>query len=176
MKKDEALALALEALESAIDQLAKPYSTQAQYAITAIKQARSAPVQKPYRPLQDNGSQYFGDSWDTLPTQSAPVQPVPCCGKYETCTQACTPRGKFLGARDAAAQPAPTVQEPVAIADGTFNHNCPIGTPLYTTAAQRPFVGLTDEEIMGMYNEPRSDAEMIAFGREVEAELKEKNT
>ena len=23
-------------------------------------------------------------------------------------------------------------QEPVAIADGTFNHNCPIGTPLYT--------------------------------------------
>jgi len=71
---------------------------------------------------------------------------------------------------------APTVGEPVAIADGTFNHNCPIGTPLYTTAAQRPFVGLTDEEIMGMYNEPRSDAEMIAFGREVEAELKEKNT
>lgn len=24
-------------------------------------------------------------------------------------------------------------QEPVAIADGTFNHNCPIGSPLYTT-------------------------------------------
>ena len=41
---------------------------------------------------------------------------------------------------------------------------------------QRPWVGLTDEEIMDMYNEPRSDAEMIAFGREVEAKLKEKNT
>jgi hypothetical protein len=69
------------------------------------------------------------------------------------------------------------VQEPVAIADGTFNHNCPIGTPLYTTpqAAQRQWVGLTDDEIIGMYNEPRSDAEMIAFGREVEAKLKEKN-
>ena len=38
-----------------------------------------------------------------------------------------------------------------------------------------PWVGLTDEEIMDMYNEPRSDAEMIAFGREVEAKLKEKN-
>ena len=36
--------------------------------------AQPAPVQKPYRPLQDNGSQYFGGSWDTLPTQSAPVQ------------------------------------------------------------------------------------------------------
>jgi len=37
-------------------------------------QARSAPVHKPYRPLQDNGSQYFGDSWDTPPAQPAPVQ------------------------------------------------------------------------------------------------------
>jgi len=41
--------------------------------------------------------------------------------------------------------------------------------------AQRQWRGLTDEEIIGMYNEPRSDAEMIAFGREVEAKLKEKN-
>lgn len=49
-------------------------------------------------------------------------------------------------------------------------------TPLYTTPPQRTLVGLTDEEIMDMYNEPRSDAEMIAFGREVEAKLKEKNT
>ena len=50
--------------------------------------------------------------------------------------------------------------------------------PLYTTppAAQRPWVGLTDEEIYDLYNEPRSDAEMVAFGREVEAKLKEKNT
>jgi hypothetical protein len=48
-------------------------------------------------------------------------------------------------------------------------------TPLYTTP-QRQWVGLTDEQIIGMYNEPRSDAEMIAFGREVEAKLKEKNT
>jgi len=28
-------------------------------------------------------------------------------------------------------------QEPVAIADGTFNHNCPIGTPLYTAPAHQ---------------------------------------
>ena len=48
--------------------------------------------------------------------------------------------------------------------------------PVYTSPqAQRTWVGLTDEELMYMYNEPRSDAEMIAFGREVEAKLKEKN-
>ena len=67
-----------------------------------------------------------------------------------------------------AAQPAP-VQEPVATLFGSL--------PVYDTppTAQRQWVGLTDEEIIDMYNEPRSDAEMIAFGREVEAKLKEKN-
>ena len=39
--------------------------------------------------------------------------PVPCCGKYETCTQACTPRGKFLGAREAAAQRKPLTDEQI---------------------------------------------------------------
>jgi hypothetical protein len=82
------------------------------------------------------------------------------------------------------AQPAP-VQEPVAWIEhhkggDNLEWDNPGGkcTPLYTTppAAQRQWVGLTDEEIMEMYNEPRSDAEMIAFGREVEAKLKEKNT
>ena len=77
MTKDEALDLALEALEKSLPRLA-PYGEQdwldSRAAITAIKQARAAPVHKPYRPLQDNGSQYFGGSWDTLPTQSAPVQ------------------------------------------------------------------------------------------------------
>jgi hypothetical protein len=36
--------------------------------------------------------------------KQALAAPVPCCGKYETCTQACTPRGKFLGAREANAE------------------------------------------------------------------------
>jgi ribonucleotide monophosphatase NagD (HAD superfamily) len=42
-----------------------------------------------------------------LAEQPAQQEPVPCCGKYETCTQACTPRGRFLGKREALAeQPA----------------------------------------------------------------------
>jgi hypothetical protein len=80
MTKDEALDLALEALESCgaghITDGGNQWHDEklVDKAITAIKQARSAPVQKPYRPLQDNGSQYFGDSWDTPPAQPAPVQ------------------------------------------------------------------------------------------------------
>ena len=39
--------------------------------------------------------------------------------------------------------------------------------PLYTSPpASKP---LTDEQIMEMYNEPRSDAEMIEFARSIEA-------
>ena len=37
-------------------------------------------------------------------------EPVPCCGKYETCTQACTPRGRFLGKREALAEQSAPVQ------------------------------------------------------------------
>lgn len=44
-----------------------------------------------------------------------------------------------------------------------------------TQVYKKPWVGLTDDEIYEMYNEPRSDAEMVAFAREVEAKLKEKN-
>ena len=40
-------------------------------------------------------------------------------------------------------------------------------TPLYTAPPQR--LPLTEEEIYDMYNEPRSDAEMVAFARAVEA-------
>ena len=47
---------------------------------------------------------------------------------------------------------------------------------LYTTPPQRQWQGLTDDEIYDMYNEPRSDAEMIAFARAIEAKLKRKNT
>jgi hypothetical protein len=76
MTKDEALDLALEALENCTTwHLTREQFDKNVTAITAIKQARSAPVQKPYRPLQDNGSQYFGDSWDTPP--AAPVQEKP---------------------------------------------------------------------------------------------------
>ena len=75
--------------------------------------------------------------------------------------------------REALAQPE---QLPVAIQVGRVYWDddklmaVPIAPP------QREWVGLTDGEIYEMYNEPRSDAEMVAFACEVEAKLKEKNT
>jgi len=47
-------------------------------------------------------------------------------------------------------------------------------TPLYTTPPQRPWVGLTDEEI-GMPTEPIQPHEAIMFARVIEALIKEKN-
>ena len=82
-------------------------------------------------------------------------------------------------------------QEPVAWADlnaltEQFNSvNC--GTayrlpgenrqPLYTSPQpSKPWVWLSTDEIYDMYNEPRSDAEMVEFARAIEAKLREKNT
>ena len=40
---------------------------------------------------------------------------------------------------------------------------------------RKPWVGLSNDEIYDMYNEPRSDAEMVEFARAIEAKLREKN-
>ena len=50
------------------------------------------------------------------------------------------------------------------------------GWPLYSGLPQREWQGLTDDEIYDSYSEPCSDSEMVAFAREIEAKLKEKNT
>jgi hypothetical protein len=96
MTKDEALRLALEALEDLgyhhhdcpqwptfIEPAEHPKCTcgydQAITAIKAALEAKDAPVGL-IESLKDA---------------------QPCCGQYETCWQACTPRGKFIGHRDA---------------------------------------------------------------------------
>ena len=58
----------------------------------------------------------------------------------------------------------------------------PIGTKLYTTPPQRPWVGLTDEEIWETISRiGTSDSDVnpyikLADARSIEAKLKEKNT
>ena len=90
------------------------------------------------------------------------------------------------------AQPAP-VQEPVAFFDPVarrlrqnpaFQVGVSVATwhgevPLYTTppAAQRQWVGMTDEEIRNFINAPWGDGVTVAdFIRAIEAKIKEKNT
>jgi hypothetical protein len=46
---------------------------------------------------------------------------------------------------------------------------------MYAEPPRREWRSLTNEEIYPLYNEPRSDAEILEFARAIEAALKEKN-
>lgn len=46
-------------------------------AITALREALAEQPARPYRQLQDNGSKYFGESWDKA-EQPAQQEPVAC--------------------------------------------------------------------------------------------------
>jgi len=70
MTKDKALDLALEALEYRGDYRNKERHTKRQNAITAIKQARSAPVQEPVAVVDANDEGYWAD---ILPDRSVKV-------------------------------------------------------------------------------------------------------
>lgn len=153
MTKDEALDLALEALEELQPDDAYPYSLQSK-AITAIKQARSAPVQEPVAIVDEDGVI------------------VVCNYKYK-------PGDKLY-----TTPPAAPVPEPVA-----FNAGVPPLYPEmkdgetisveYTTppAAQRQWVGLTDEEVEAIWydHHDREIRYAMRFARAIEAKLMEKN-
>jgi hypothetical protein len=164
MTKDEALALALEALEG-MDILFSPLSRdctqynaidRAREAITAIQQARSAPVQ---------GNSGLTNRYTASPVQE-PVAWMTQARNFVHVMEFTEAEAKLYGwvpvYTAPPAQPAP-VQEPVAFFDpqgkGFYwakptQITAPVTVdveplPLYTTppAAQRPFVGLTDEMV-----------------------------
>jgi hypothetical protein len=175
MTKDEALDLALEALVG-MDILFSPLSRdctqhnavdRARKAITDIKQARA--LDKKAENARELGLDY---------------EPVFCeyCGGNDDAdfglpTDHCTDC-----ARPQAAQPAP-VQEPVAkVAEVHMSRytlewtNGPLseGTELFDRpAAQRPFVGLTDEEIEDIVDE--CDGVGWDVAQAIKAKLKERN-
>jgi hypothetical protein len=133
MTKDEALDLALEALETywgkAEHRRTKEDEYHAQEAITAIKQARSAPVQEPL--------EYWNavEGWVKIDEVREHFDSVGC---------------------------------------GTIYKNAGEDrVPLYT-AAQRQWVGLTDEERTEIRREHY--ARTLPLMDAVEAKLKEKNT
>ena len=191
MTKDEALDLALEALESVLaNHNGAPVLPWIE-ARDAIKQALAAPVQEPVAWYRDeDGIRIYYESkvWDdatplytTPPAQPAPKQKRPqnCGTGYCSCVECVM-------------EPAP-VQEPVAWWNGKYGSPVfaferdtpgiglgnPDATPLYTTppAAQRQWVGLTDEEIdKHLSEDAQGDCEMHEFARAIEAKLKEKNT
>jgi hypothetical protein len=194
--KDEALDLALEALERM-----KGYGNvflhrrdernpheQVCEAITAIKQARSAPVQSCYCP----NCEAMGKELAALKAQPAPVQ-EPVAWKWHQAPVR-TSWGHDMVVADLAidkdntvsvycerdqtakveAMLTPPAAQP-APAPGYCKHckQYSIEEPL--PAAQRQWVGLTDDE----WDELADKYSMIIFGglkQEIEAKLKEKNT
>ena len=161
MTKDEALDLALEALEvanSLIDGYYLPkekaWLPEIEEAITAIKQARSAPVQSCYC----LNCEAMGKELAALKAQPAPVQePV-----------AWTVSGKITDwSKDFSAYQ-------------TKHYTRPVYTP---PAAQRQWTGLTDEEVYPLANkhlhyqiEGYEVSGIYDLARAIEAKLKEKNT
>ena len=159
MTKDEALDLALEALEESVDLVREDYenakklysnypSRQARLlgledglskheaAITAIKQARSAPEEPVAWADMDVRGEDKGLSWTpgnfhtqplfaTPPAQPAPVQD-------STCNETLRVQGKAY----------PLVAVPVGVCFGPVHWSTQA-----TTAAQRQWVGLTDDDL-----------------------------
>jgi len=159
MDKDEALKLALEALEgNTTNPVIDPDQAAIEdQAITAIKQALAAPVQPvPW-------SQALESVWaepDDTPPAAQPAVQEPVAWRWK------------LG--DSGWQledTEPSAVQPKAVIE-----------PLYTTppAAQRQWVGLTDEEIIDVIH-PLVMADMpdqatdYEIARAIEAKLKEKN-
>jgi hypothetical protein len=150
MDKDTALKLALEALDAALSDN-QPYIDKSKKAITAIKQARSAPVQE--RNFCERCGKRLGSGIHT-----------------------CTP-------------PAAPMQEPVEFFDWYDNahwgnedfkegcHRSWNAAIKYTTppAAQRQWVGLTDEEIAMAWPYELGQLEK-QFAFNLEAKLRSKNT
>lgn len=184
MTKDEALWLALEALDAITDDVdgtglnsMRSFDASLE-AITAIREAlaseaseQPAPVAQVRSTEKSHKQQEQGDSncqdADGCPTEMAVLQrfwrgePIPT---------------EHYPAWFKSAQQ----QEPMAIGwqrrDGTLHRGCPpIGeydgwTPLYTTPPRREWVGLTDEDLAGC------DDEELKQARYWDQMLREKNT
>ena len=123
MTKDEALKLALEALECALSD-DKPYIVQCKEAITTIKEALA-------QPEQDGKCKYCTDGCHACDARKLPEQePV----AWVSTTELLVMRGNaYAGAKD------------WRVNLGLEPQEGDVG--LYTTPPQRTWVGLTDKEI-----------------------------
>jgi len=205
MNKDEALKLALEVLENLLYwDNGKPEYDEAREAITAIKQALAAPVQEPDSECNPYDL-CAGCRCKFSAAQPAPVQePVAEVIQADTENYKIhiikpQPAGTKLYTAPPAAQPAPvqeallpaglpTPDELEALSDG--NDGMLLDAPFlykldllaswmrkYTTppAAQRQWVGLTDEDVKEIREQCDSIVTLHAI-KAIEAKLKEKNT
>ena len=101
--------------------------------------------------------------WAIKEALAQPAQePQVCCGEYDTCLRACTPRGRYL------AQPEERNFYPRCgkrTADLTTIHTC--------TPPQSQWVNLTVDELIDLERKHLSHENLT---RAIEAKLREKNT
>ena len=98
-----------------------------------------------------------------------------CCGDYEKCIKACTPRGRWLAEKEL------TKSEPKSIS--TNDHLCAMLRQVHDVLActalpmKREWVGLTDEEINDFDKKLRDNGDYCSlhFAWGISAKLKEKN-
>lgn len=173
--KDEALKLALEALEPLVSLSIEPEDLSGIYkAITAIKQALAAPVQEPVAWVREHELPLApGDafSWVETFVHKTPLymHPAPAAPVQEP-WGACVYGRVFVG------------KLPEHARKFSEDEGVPIQW-LYTTppAAQRQLVGLTDVEWMNIVNKDqawfgqRPDEVAHEVAKLVEAKLREKN-
>ena len=114
---------------------------------------------RPYRQLQDNGSKYFGESWDKV-EQPAQQEPVAWgCNRYIE-----DDKGFQIGTDDP------------ELAWGKYAPDDNGWWPLYTSPpAQRTWVGLTYEEAKEIYTCIHGYDSSKRIAEAIEAKLKEKN-
>lgn len=195
MTKDEALDKALEALECLMGrtesmQDALDAAKQARESITAIKQARSAPVQEPvavygYCPIcgaegvmrerRLNGydkcakGHTYPSSKATPPAQPAPVQ-EPVAWQQELANILCRIHrdGGHYIAEHGWRKAIDDADLKVAHLNATFDTTPP--------AAQRQWVGLTQQDIDIAFDDTQEGGGFNEFARAIEQRLKEKNT
>ena len=135
--------------------------------------AQPAPVHKPYRPLQDNGSQYFGDSWDTPPSQPAPVA-------FEVGLVVWVGNKLMATPKVTTTPPASWTEIVTAnlVREGVGKHKSRELAEHFYSLAQRPFVGLSDVEVVLQWStfwEAECHPWAIDFARAIEAKLRSKN-
>ncbi len=163
----EAMKLALGKIKSARDCHPNAVDTLLFEAEEILEGALAEQPARPYRLLQDNGSKYFGESWDKA---EQPAQ------------QALDKMAE--NARELGIQMQPAQQEPVGkktrigLVTSAGWDSLPVGTEFYTSPpAQRTWVGLTDEELRQVWYDdaPVEGGTYIDKLRQVEAKLRSKN-
>jgi hypothetical protein len=133
-----------------------------------------------YHSIQTRPIDLTDETIEALRQELAKPEPQVCCGDYEKCWKACTPRGRWLAEQEI----VKPEQEPVATVKFIHNKKAPDvdwhcdvsiwnGAKLYTAPPRKEWVGLSVNEGRDFFESKLTRAELIA---EINEFLEEKNT